>query len=218
MKEIDFIPEWYKADRVRKRRYAHQYTTIAVIFAIMMVWSFVVGHHVKYVSAEVEDIQASFAKGKEQVQHTLNLQSEIDLMEQKAVLLDKITSRTKMTAILGELSYLIQKNIILSKLSLVNEPIEKLKEESHVSGAVVQIGNSRQQQNSVIPSSPSRLKVTLTGIAATPNDVASLMSRLEQAEYFQQVAPVFSRPEKIKDRDVTEFEIRCYVADYQIQK
>ncbi|MHC4950765.1 MAG: PilN domain-containing protein, partial [Planctomycetota bacterium] len=213
-----FIPEWYKADRVRKRRYAHQYTTIAVIFAIMMVWSFVVGHHVKRASAEVEDIQTAVVKGKERVQQTLNLQSEIAAMEQKTMLLDKITPRTKMTAILGELSYLAQENIILSKLLLTNEPIEALKEKSSVPGAVVQIGDLKQQQNPVIPSAPSRLKVTLTGIAATPADAAALIARLEQAEYFQQVGLVFSRPKKITDMDVTEFEIRVFVADYHIQK
>lgn len=218
MNEIDFIPEWYKADQVRKRRYARQYTIIAAIFATMMVWSFVVGHHVKSVSAEVEGIQAAFAKGKDRVQQTLKLESEIEAMKQKAALLEKITSRTKMTAILGELSYLVEENIILSKLSLTHEPIEGFKKESSVSGAVVQIGDSKPQQNPVIPAVPSRVKVILTGIAATPADAASLIARLEQAEYFEEVALVFSRPKKIADKNVTEFEIRCFVADYQIQK
>ncbi|MHC4291421.1 MAG: PilN domain-containing protein, partial [Planctomycetota bacterium] len=97
-------------------------------------------------------------------------------------------------------------------------PIEALKEKSSVPGAVVQIGDLKQQQNPVIPSAPSRLKVTLTGIAATPADAAALIARLEQAEYFQQVGLVFSRPKKITDMDVTEFEIRVFVADYHIQK
>ncbi|MDH4202513.1 MAG: PilN domain-containing protein [Phycisphaerae bacterium] len=218
MKEIDFIPEWYKADLVRKRRYARQYTIIAVIFAVMMVWSFIVGHHVNHVGAEVEGVQAAFAKGRDKVRQTQLLQSEIAEMKQKAAVLDTITSRTKITAILGELAYLVQENIILDRLSLMNEPIEELKKETPASGAVVQIGGSKEQQNAVVPKTPSRLKVTLSGIAARPADAAVLIAGLEQADYFQQVALVFSRPKKFMDNDVTEFEICCYVADYRIQK
>lgn len=218
MKEIDFIPEWYKAVQLRKRRYARQYTIIAVVFAVMMVWSFVVGRHINQVSAEVEDIQAAFAKGRDKVYQTQLLQSEIAEMKQKAAVLDTITSRTKITAILGELAYLVQENIVLNRLSLTNEPIEELKKEAPASGAVVQIGGSKERQNAVVPKTPSRVKVTLSGIAARPADAAGLIAALEQADYFQQVGLIFSRPKKFMDNDVTEFEICCYVADYRIQK
>lgn len=218
MKEIDFIPEWYRADRVRKRRYVRQYTIIAVIFTVIIIWSFIVGAQVSHASAEVEDIQAALAKSRSKVYLAQQLQGEIAQMEQKTALLDAITSRTKVTAILGELSYLVQENIVLNKLSLTSEPIEELKKESSVSGAVVQIAPSKQQQNPTVVDAPSRLKVTLAGIAARPSDAAGLIAGLEQDEYFQQVTLVFSRPKKLADMDVTEFEIRCYVADYRIQK
>jgi hypothetical protein len=218
MKEIDFIPEWYKADRVRKRRYVRQYTIITVIFAVMMIWSFIAGGQVSRASAEVGEIQSAFAKSRDKVNLAQQLQGEIAQMEQKKALLDAITSRTKVTAILGELSYLVQENIVLSKLSLTSEPIDELKKESSASGAVVQIAASKRQQNTAIIDAPSRLKVTLAGIAARPADAAGLIAGLEQDDYFQQVTLVFSRPKKLADMDVTEFEICCYVADYRIQK
>ena len=218
MREIDFIPEWYKADQVRKRRYARQYTIIAVVFAIMMVWSFVVGGYVKSVNAEVQDIRTAFDKGSDKVQQTQQLQGEIAAMKQKTTILDKITSRTPITAVLGELSYWVQENIILNKLSLTYEPIGELKKEPSVSAAVVQFKDAKRQQDNVIPEIPSRLKVTLGGIAARPADAAALIACLEEADYFQEVALVFSRPKRVMDKDVTEFEIRCYVADYRIQK
>ena len=118
MKEIDFIPEWYKADQVRKRRYMSANT---------LSWRYVCGddglefccrtscHHV---SAEVEDIQAAFETIRDKVDQAPLLQSEIAEMKQKSAVLDKIEPRTKITAILGELSYLVQENIILNRLSL----------------------------------------------------------------------------------------------------
>ena len=218
MKEIDFIPEWYKADQVRKRRYVRQYTIIAVIFGVMMVWSFVVGRHVKHVSADVEGVQSAFAKGRDKVHQAQRLQSEIAEMKQKAAVLDALTSRTKTTAILGELAYLVQENIVLNRLSLTNEPIGEFKKETPVSGAVVQVGGSKERQHAVVPKTPSRVKVTISGIAAQPADAAAFIAALEQADYFQQVTLIFSRPTKFMDNDVTEFEMCCYVADYRIQK
>jgi hypothetical protein len=218
MKEIDFIPEWYKADQIRKRRYARQYTIIAVTVAVMMVWSFIVGRHVNRVSAEVQDITAAVAVNRDKVVQTQLLQSEIAEMKQKADMLDTINPRTNITAILGELAYLIQDEIILNRLSLTNEPVEELKTVAPVSGAVVQVGGAKERQNAVVSETPSRVKVTLSGIAARPADAAALITSLEQADYFQEVALMFSRPQKFRDKDVTEFEMCCYVADYRIQK
>ena len=218
MKEIDFIPEWYRANQVRKRRYARQYAIMTVVFVGMMVWSLIVGRHVKSVSAEVQEIQTAFAKGSSRVQQTQQLKSEIAVMQQKTAILDKITSRTPITAVLGELSCWVRENIVLNKLSLTYEPITELKKEASASAIVVQLRDSKRRQDDVIPDTPLRLKVTLAGIAAKPADAAALITGLEEAEYFQEVALVFSRPKSIMDENVTEFEIRCYVADYYIEK
>ena len=219
MKEIDFIPEWYKANRARKRRYTRQYTVIAVIFAVIMSWSFVAGRYVRQVSAEVEDVKAAFNKSKEKVYRAQRLQGEIAEMKQKADMLDAISPRTKTTAILGELAYLVQENIVLDRLSLTNEPIEELKPRATASGAVVRIGHTKEDsQNAVVPQTPSRIRLTLNGIAARPADAAALITSLEKADYFQNVSLIFSRPQTFMDEDVTEFEISCYVADYRIQR
>jgi hypothetical protein len=217
MKEIDFIPQWYKAGRERKRRHIRQYALMAIMFTLMVGWGFVINGHVSHVSAEVEEIQTAFEKGQQRSEQAADLQVRIAEMKEKTTMLDKIESRTKMTAILGELSYLISGNVILSKLSLQNELIQNPEEkDGTASVAVVQVGNSQKDdQDAVIPESLSHCKVVLTGIAARPADAAHLIARLEQTPYFNRVFLVYSKPKKLKDRDVTEFEIRCFVADYQ---
>ena len=123
MKEIDFIPQWYKAGRERKQRYIRRYVLMAALFTLMLGWGFVVNGHISHVSAEVQEIQTAFEKGQIRSEQAAGLQARIAEMKEKATLLDKIESRTKMTAILGELSYLIGENVILSNLSLQNELI-----------------------------------------------------------------------------------------------
>ena len=220
MKEIDFIPQWYKVGRERKRRYVRHYTLMVVLFTVMVGWGFVVNGHVARVNAEVEEIQTAFEKGRIRGEQAVYLKSQIAEMKEKTTLLDKIASRTTTTAILGELSYLIGENVILSKLSLQNELIQNIKKQNFsASAAVVHVGDSQKDdQDDVIPSSPSYCKVVLIGIAARPADAALLIARLEQTDYFDQVSLIFSKPKKVKDRDVTEFEIHCYVADYQYLK
>ncbi len=217
MKEIDFIPQWYKAGRERKQRYIRQYALMAILVTLMVGWGFAINGHIAHVSAEVEGIQAAFEKGRLRSEQATCLESRIAEMRQKTTLLDKIASRTKMTAILGELSYLIGENVILSKLSLQNELIQNSgRKNAFASAAVVRVsGSQKNDPDDVIPLSPSHCKVVLTGIAVRPADAAALIARLEQTDYFNQVSLVYSKPKEVKERDVTEFEIRCFVADYQ---
>ena len=217
MKEIDFIPQWYKARRERKRRYIRQYTLMATVFTVMVGWGFIVDSHISRVSAEVDQMQESYERTNLRGEQAAVLQGEIADMKKKTELLDTVAPRTNITAILGELSYLIQENVILSKLSLKNEPIQNSEKRSDpATAAVVRVAPSKQNKgDDVISSTPSRCRVVITGIAASHADAAELMARLEQTAYFDGVFPNYSKPKQFKDRDVTEFEIRCFVADYQ---
>ena len=218
MREIDFIPEWYRTDRVRKRRYARQYTLIGSLFLLMMVWSFIVGGHVDRVAAEVQQLQTDLEKTVNRAEQVAVLQDEITGMKEKMALLDRIKPRTQLTAILGEIAYLMRENIILSKLLIKNEPIKGSNENTTASRVVVQVEKTKKDQDAVAPPSPCRLKIVLAGIAAQQSDAASLIAQLEETPYFEQVALVFSKPKTINQQDVTEFEIQCTVADYRIYK
>jgi hypothetical protein len=104
-------------------------------------------------------------------------------------------------------------------LTLTHEPIEDSRGHGIAgSVAVVQVGKTDKDSDPVVPKAPTRIKCVMTGIAARPADAATLIARLEETKYFEQVALVFSKPKEIQQQDVTEFEISCYVADYQVRK
>lgn len=219
MKEIDFIPEWYKANQNRKKRYHRQYILLISMVAIMMTWSFVIGQYVEQVRSEVEDIQSVFKRGEQKVDEGMLLESEITLLQHQARILDATAPRTDVSAIVAELSCLIGDTIVLSKLSLKNEALEQGQKKDSASSGIVQIGSSsRGKGASEVSLTPTRIQVILTGIAIKGADAATLISRLEESAYFEHVSPIFTKAAKVKDSDVTEFEIRCYVADYKIQK
>lgn len=218
MKEIDFIPEWYKANRNRKRRYHRQYILLGSLLAIMMTWSFVVGQYVEQVRADVEGVQSIFERGKEKMQQGMLLESEIALLQHQARILEATAPRTDVSAMIAELTWLVRDSIVLSKLTLKNEAIDAGANQGSTPAGLVQIGGaSRGRGSSDLSLTPTRTRVTLTGVALKGADAAALIARLEESAYFDHVAPVYSKAVKIKDHDVTEFEIRCYVADYKIK-
>ena len=51
MKEIDFLPEWYKSGRRRQVNYRAQYIILSGVFAVMMVWNYVSATSVSKVRA-----------------------------------------------------------------------------------------------------------------------------------------------------------------------
>lgn len=219
MREIDFIPDWYAMDRIRKRRNVRHGSLIVTLFAVMMVWSFIVGKHVRHVSAEAEDLRIAFEKSKESIDRVQVLNEEIALLNQKSSLLDSITPRTKVTSIIGEISHLIQDSVILSKLSFRYDPIESpIRDHRSTPMAVVQVKGNTKNQDKAVSTTPSRLKVVFSGVASQQAAAASLIARLEDSPYFDQVALVYSKPKEIQTQDVTEFEISCIVADYRIVK
>jgi hypothetical protein len=217
MKEIDFIPEWYKANQNRKRRYHRQYMMLGGLLVIMMIWSFIIGHHVNQVHADVEAMQSMYEKGHLKVDEAMILESEIALLQQQAVLLEDASPRTNTSAVLAELSWLVRDSIVLSKVSLKNETIEQAEEKSSEPTGIVQVGAPSKDKDTV-RLRPTRTKVTLTGVAAKGADAADLIARLEESDYFEQVSPVYTRGKTIKNCDVIEFEISAYIADYKLQK
>ena len=67
-----------------------------------------------------------------------------------------------------------------------------------------------------------RFKITVGGLAANASDVANLIVKLEESPYFCLVYPAYSRSKRMpvpgssnKYRNVSEFEIACYLANYR---
>jgi len=121
MKEIDFIPEWYKAGRSRKRRYVRQCTGMGILFMAMVTWSFVMGRYVEHAHAEVEGIQGVLEQGQVRVEQSLELERQIADIKEKLQMLNSVAPRTPISALIGEVSYLAGGNIILNRLSFEND-------------------------------------------------------------------------------------------------
>ncbi|MHC5061961.1 MAG: PilN domain-containing protein [Planctomycetota bacterium] len=212
MKEIDFIPQWYK-DRQKKHVSHHlQYVVIIGIFAAIVMWSFATCVSVSKAKAQINRIQESLAANEDMVNEFNELATVMVQLREKAEILEKLDHKTSIANIIGELSFLVPDNIIFKNIDIGMERFV---------GGAVGSGNSQVKlfsQNSGMPAAApvrdTRFKVIISGIAAGVDDVAGLISQMENSSYFCQVVPGFSRAGKVKEFAITEFEISCYLANY----
>ena len=212
MKEIDFIPQWYKTGQKRILSYHRQYALVTILFVALLVWSFVAGGFISRARAQVDDREDLLEMGKPFEAEYHEVSQEISLLEAKADLLSRVRPKANISEIIAELSYLMSDRIVLSRLHVEHESLD-LSSGSGRKGAV-RLLSTRRQAVSSLPAANTVLHVVMSGIAAEASDVARLISKLEESRYFFRIVPGYSKNKKVGQFMAVEFEIRCYVANY----
>lgn len=223
MKDIDFLPEWYKSGKRRRLSYRTQYVALAGIFVVMIVWNFAAGYSLSSATAQLHDDVLRRAEVEAASREFSRVQTSIIQLREQAESIGQIDSRIDVAAILGELSFLIGDNIVISKLAFSPEKFEDHSTQKSDAGAAVRAAADKNAARAGLHLGDVRFRVLLTGVAAQGGDVAELICRLEDSPYFCRVIPSFSRNRKINYTDgprnaelqVSEFEITCYVANYK---
>lgn len=215
MIELDFIPDWYRADRNRRVWHQRKYVIVGLCAIAIACGLMLTGRNLSQAQAKLAVLRSEFESGISQVQRYRQLQLQLEGLEKSARMLESVSPRTPYSAVLAELSHCVAPEIVLSKLSFQMVPVE----DAGPAGAArqkpnrVQLGtNSASNQSSAIP---LQTELTLQGIAVNGSVVAELIAALEQSEYFSRVVPSYSKNAKFQDCDVSEFEIRCVVADFE---
>lgn len=231
MKEIDFLPEWYKNGKRRKLGYRTQYIVLGGIFAVIMVWNFAASYSVSKAASELAGLESQQRSAENTSKEYAKIESELAQLRKKTAVLDQIDSRIDVAGVLAEISFLMDRKIVLEKVAFSSEPFAA---KSPSAGNKVRMaGDSRPLAQNM--AGKIRFKVVINGVAAQAGDVAELIRRFEGSSYFCQVYPSFSRNKKVKtssrlvenlpnlkkdgdsgdDYQVSEFEIGCYLANYR---
>lgn len=245
MKEIDFLPEWYKSGKRRQVSYRTQYIAIGGVFVVMVVWSFIASRSISNARAQINQMAAEQAQAQTSSAKYAQLEDEIRALRKNAESIEKIDSKINVASVLAEMSFLIDERIVLQKLEFIAEKFinEQEDKKSPNVGTVVRVARNRSNNAKELPLGNVRFKVVMTGVAADTNDVAALMCKLEDSPYFCQAKLSYSRGDgefgienatgtnivkKVEEnrdlaRDagvqqkiqVNEFEINCYLANYR---
>ena len=238
MKEIDFLPEWYKNGRRRQVSYRTQYLALGGVFVVMVVWNFIATHSISKARAQYAQISTKQAESEGLSAKFAKLKSELRGLQKKVESIEEIDSKIDVAGVLAEMSFLIDERIVLNKVVFDAEKIEdeRLSEQSPRAGTVVRAVRTELSEKRNLPLGDVRFRVVIDGVAADASGVASLICKLEDSPYFCDVVPSFSRTAEINVTSnpslrsgtknassgresggkiqVSEFEISCYLANY----
>ena len=195
MKEIDFLPEWYKNGRRRQVSYRTQYIALGGVFVVMIVWSFITTHSISQARAQVARMETNQAQAKKVSAELTEIEDEIRVLRNNADSIEQIDTRIDVASVLGEMSYLIDDSIVLQKVEFIAEKLTNELEAGNTpgAGAVVRAVRAKSNNTKGLLLGKVRFKVVLVGVAADASDVAALMCKLEDSPYFCQVVLSYSR-------------------------
>jgi hypothetical protein len=241
MKEIDFLPDWYKDDRRRQMSYRTQYVALGGVFMVVMVWNAVTAHSVSKATAHLAQQRLKQAEAATALVQYAEIKGQVTELQKRAEVVNEIDSKIDVASILAELSFLTDERIVLSKVQITAEKFVDKTQDKPKAGAAVRVAAVRSKETRELPLGDVRFKVVISGVAADAGDVAGLTTRLENSPYFCQVYLSFSRPRTIEpgrnsmmdsriahsdismtklaldSYQASEFEIGCYLANYEME-
>ncbi len=246
MKEIDFLPEWYKNGRRREVSYRAQYLALGGVFVVMVVWNFIAVRSISKAKAQFAQMTTRKTQAEGLSIKLAEFKSELRGLQEKAESIEEIDSKIDVAGVLAEMSFLIDEKILLDKVEFIAEKFENNQQDklSPRAGNVVKAVRATMSPKQELPLGDVRFRVVIGGVAANMGDVADLICMLEDSPYFCQVVPSFSRTAVINAADnpslrsrikspnakgsiqqngeniqiqVSEFEINTYLANYREQ-
>ena len=225
MKEIDFIPDWYKSSRRQEISCRVQYAALAVIFVVMMLWNLTTSHSISRAEQKITDNISRQTMSEGLSQELNKMKTGVMRLQEKENALERIDAKISIPNILAEMSYLISKKIVISNITFQAE--EFVNDQSEKSGMTAGVRSAKSynivNNASSSPIGEVRFRIVISGVAASAGDVAELVCNMENSTYFCQVIPSFSRNRKMRSHGnlkqkkykTSEFEIICYLANYQ---
>ena len=235
MKEIDFVPEWYRDDKRRHLHVRRQYVALVAVFLGMMVFNVTEIRRAGRAAVRAASLENPRV-GAEAVVHEFGvLTKQLNELKTRTKLIEQMDSRVDMAAVLAELSHVIGDSVVLRKLEVLAEPFRGTEEKGQTKGSAVRLAGQATGSEKNLPLGRVKFRIVLTGVAAHSAEVPDLVCKLEASPYFQRVQPSFYGSTRVQAgtrpapgpqdgaaaaktqgvSGVTEFEIICYLANYK---
>ncbi len=85
MKDIDFLPEWYKNGVRREVSYRTQYMVLGGVFLVMTVWSLITTHSIAKARAEFDDMSAMHTQAEKVSAERAGIENKLRSLQKKGM-------------------------------------------------------------------------------------------------------------------------------------
>jgi len=238
VKEIDFLPEWYLDGKRRRVHMRRQYAALTIVFLGMLAYNLTSAHRIGRATAEVAALESRRGHAENATVRFDRITQELSDHQAKVNLLKEMDSRIDPAALVAEISHLIGERVVLSRVEFISEPVVQKDATSARNGSAVRVANRSGDSSKPTKLGDVKFRIVLAGVAASSDDVGTLVIRLEESSYFRQAYFSFSRNNTIEvaastsrveteghtrtspvrpkqTLQVSEFEITCYLANYE---
>ena len=237
MKEIDFLPEWYKERRRRKVSRRRQCIALGLIVVAMIAYNVIATHEIACATAELEQLEDHRVQAEDVMHRFDKLSREVAEYQAETESLSRMDSRIESAAVIAEISHIIGERAVLSRIEFIAEPVGKDNKTQMRNGSAVRAAGPAYNAGQPTPLADVKFRILLAGVAANAEDVGELICRLDESSYFRDVhssgfrnstidVPIVrsqeatsqgtGKPaaEKKQTLQVSEFKITCYLANY----
>lgn len=236
MKDIDFLPEWYKEGKRRRLHMRRQYAVLTVVFLTMMTYNLTAEHRIARASAQMARLEDQRVEAEEVLREFNRISRVLGAHKAKAEAIRRIDSRIDLAAVLAEISHIVEERVILSRVEFIAEPVARTDtKKTGGSGSAVRAASKTTDASKTVPWGDARFRIVLAGAAVESGDVTTLVCKLDESAYFKKVNLSWSRPGRISISpaagkpmpnatnrtaaremlQVSDFEITCYLANYE---
>jgi len=217
MKEVDFLPQWYRESRRRQSSVQRQYLVLGVLFLIMVMWNAMATRSISLATADLAGAEPQRIVAERICYQYDELLRQVTHRRQGLRLLQDLEGGFDLASVLAELSALIDGPVVLESLEVMTERTSPSSPSRPPSVAETPDVTASAER-------PVRFQVVMKGLALDATTVAVILKAMETSAYFRQVTLVISRNiESHADRMNVPgskgtaplslvFEIRCFLA------
>ncbi|MCH8192756.1 MAG: PilN domain-containing protein [Planctomycetes bacterium] len=220
MREVDFLPKWYKDKTRRKLMAQRQYIALGIIFLIMIFSNAVASRKISRANADLTRSDTERGHAERFMVEFGRLNSRVTETRAAVASVNRLNLELDVANVLAELSTVVSGEIVLQSVELVSrEPAEQTvaRETAQAPFYSDDAGERRAE----------RFSVRLIGFAHHAGHVAALIDELENSATFRDVNLVYSKASaealagepapsaqvsEQTSQKLFEFEVSCTVA------
>ena len=151
MKELDFLPEWYKDGQRRRVHVRRQYVALVVVFLVMMLFNAVALHRAGQAAAEGARLENQRVGAEAVVREFDTLTKQLNELKSRAGLVEQMDSQIDVAAVLAEMSHVIGGSIVVRKLEIQAERFGHSEDKGQTKGSAVRLADGAGNSEKDVP-------------------------------------------------------------------
>ncbi len=186
MRDVDFLPQWYKDNTRSKLRVQRQYIALSIIFLIMIFSNAVASRKISRANADLTRSDTERGHAERFMVEFGRLNSRVSETRAALTSANRLKLDLDVAHVLAELSTVVSGEIVLQSVELLSlEPTEQA-----LRGETAQ---APSESDDAGERTAERYSVRLIGFASHAGHVAALIAELENSATFRKVNLVYSK-------------------------